>query len=362
MRFKLALFSAFICSSLFIAPVTKAANLSDSTPPVLVSVSLLSSPVLIRGIPSNYSIKIVIRDDLNTAYANNGGFRTPNGAYINAICSTGKFSSSTVTDSSGVTTTSIYDCPWFPINSYTGFTTFKAGIYKPSTFYITDAAGNNANAVPENLESLTIQDPPSGTPPGEPTNLVVTYKANYANVSFTEPLNTSTLPVYSTLVQISSDGIDWNNPPYYFNSTSPVIWQVTPIKTQIYVRIAALNWYGQSAWVSSGPIISYEVAQAKAASEKAAADKAAADKAAADKAAADKAAAELKAKQEAEAKAKAEAEAKAKAEAEAKAKAEAKASAKAAATKKITITCVKGKTIKKVTAVKPKCPKGYKKK
>jgi hypothetical protein len=30
--------------------------------------------------------------------------------------------------------------------------------------------------------------------------------------------------------------------------------------------------------------------------------------------------------------------------------------------KKTTITCVKGKTIKKVTAIKPKCPTGYKKK
>jgi len=36
--------------------------------------------------------------------------------------------------------------------------------------------------------------------------------------------------------------------------------------------------------------------------------------------------------------------------------------AKAAAAKKITITCIKGKTVKKVTAVNPKCPKGYKKK
>jgi len=84
---------------------------------------------------------------------------------------------------------------------------------------------------------------------------------------------------------------------------------------------------------------------------------------------AEKAAAELKSKQEAEAKAKiealqkAEAEAKAKAEAEAKAKAEAEAKAKAeVATKKSTITCVKGKLTKKVTAVNPKCPKGYKKK
>ena len=65
--------------------------------------------------------------------------------------------------------------------------------------------------------------------------------------------------------------------------------------------------------------------------------------------------AELKAKQEAEAKAAA--ELKAMQEAEAKA-----AAATAAANKKTTITCVKGKLIKKVTAVKPKCPTGYKKK
>jgi membrane protein involved in colicin uptake len=61
-------------------------------------------------------------------------------------------------------------------------------------------------------------------------------------------------------------------------------------------------------------------------------------------------AAELKAKQEAEAKAAAELKAKQEAE------------AKAAATKKKTIACVKGKLVKKVTAINPKCPKGYKKK
>jgi hypothetical protein len=33
-----------------------------------------------------------------------------------------------------------------------------------------------------------------------------------------------------------------------------------------------------------------------------------------------------------------------------------------AATKKVTITCIKGKLTKKVSAVNPKCPKGYKKK
>jgi hypothetical protein len=35
---------------------------------------------------------------------------------------------------------------------------------------------------------------------------------------------------------------------------------------------------------------------------------------------------------------------------------------KPVAAKKMTITCVKGKATKKVTAVKPKCPAGYKKK
>jgi hypothetical protein len=74
------------------------------------------------------------------------------------------------------------------------------------------------------------------------------------------------------------------------------------------------------------------------------------------KAAADKAAAELKVKQEADAKAAA--ELKAKQDADAKAA----ANKAAAATKKTTITCVKGKLTKKVTAVKPVCPKGYKKK
>jgi hypothetical protein len=131
-------------------------------------------------------------------------------------------------------------------------------------------------------------------------------------------------------------------------------------------------------------------AEAKAAAEKAAAElrakqeadvKAAAEKAAAEikakqeaeaKAAAEKANAELRAKQEADAKAAADAaaaELKAKQEADAKAAAELKASqekiaaaAKVAATKKKTITCIKGKLTKKVTAVKPVCPKGYKKK
>jgi hypothetical protein len=75
-----------------------------------------------------------------------------------------------------------------------------------------------------------------------------------------------------------------------------------------------------------------------------------------------RAVAELKAKQEADAKAAAELKVKLEAEAMAAAELKAKqeAEAKAAALKKRTITCVKGKLTKKVTAVKPKCPSGYK--
>jgi membrane protein involved in colicin uptake len=84
-----------------------------------------------------------------------------------------------------------------------------------------------------------------------------------------------------------------------------------------------------------------------------------------------KAAAELKAKQDAELIAKvlaarqANSDAAQRAAAEIKAKEEATAKAaadKAALTKRATITCVKGKLTKKVTAMKPKCPPGYKKK
>jgi membrane protein involved in colicin uptake len=82
------------------------------------------------------------------------------------------------------------------------------------------------------------------------------------------------------------------------------------------------------------------------------------------KTAADKVVAELKAKQEVEAKAAAELKTKQEAEAKAAAdlKAKQEAEAKGAASKKTTITCVKGKLTKKVTAIKPKCPAGYKKK
>lgn len=76
-----------------------------------------------------------------------------------------------------------------------------------------------------------------------------------------------------------------------------------------------------------------------------------------------KAAAELKSKLEAEAQLQRELEAKVAAEKFAlEAKQKAELAAKAAMVKKSTITCIKGKLVKKVTAVKPNCPNGYKRK
>jgi hypothetical protein len=78
-----------------------------------------------------------------------------------------------------------------------------------------------------------------------------------------------------------------------------------------------------------------------------------------------KAAADLKAKQDADTKTALELKAKEEADAKAvadKLAAEKLAVTKAAALKKTTITCIKGKLVKKVTAVKPLCPAGYKKK
>jgi len=80
------------------------------------------------------------------------------------------------------------------------------------------------------------------------------------------------------------------------------------------------------------------------------------------KAAEEKAAAELKAIQEAAAKVAEEKVIAEKAAADKVIAEKAAAAVKAAAAKKTTITCVKGKLTKKVTAVKPVCPLGYKKK
>lgn len=78
-----------------------------------------------------------------------------------------------------------------------------------------------------------------------------------------------------------------------------------------------------------------------------------------------KAASDLKLKQDAEVKTALESKAKEEADAKAvadKLAAEKLAATKAAALKKTTITCIKGKLVKKVTGAKPLCPAGYKKK
>jgi len=148
-----------------------------------------------------------------------------------------------------------------------------------------------------------------------------------------------------------------------------VIATPTNFQIPIEARIAALNLAGEKALAYK---LNYSQnksqAEVKIAAELKAKQEAEAKVAAELKArqeAEAKAAAELKAKQEAEAKAAAELKAKQEAEAKAaadKLAAERLAAANLASLKKTTITCVKGKITKKVTAVKPVCPAGYKKK
>ena len=137
------------------------------------------------------------------------------------------------------------------------------------------------------------------------------------------------------------------------------------------VRVVTSSVYAEELIKAAAELKAKQEAEAKEAAEKLAAElKAAADLKAKQEAeakeAAEKLAAELKAKQEeADAKAAADKLAAEKLAAELKAKQQAEtkaAAAKAAALKKKTITCIKGKLTKKVTAVKPVCPAGYKKK
>jgi hypothetical protein len=87
--------------------------------------------------------------------------------------------------------------------------------------------------------------------------------------------------------------------------------------------------------------VAQQVALEKAAADKIAADKIAADKIAAEKAAAEKIAADKAAADKAAAE---------------------KIAADKAKAKPRTIICIKGKVQKKVTALNPQCPKGFKKK
>ncbi len=142
-----------------------------------------------------------------------------------------------------------------------------------------------------------------------------------------------------------------------FNNATKCSFTATPtLSEQITLTPVGISKNGPDIRIDIKPAVSY-AKEKLAALEKAKAD--AENKAKADLEAKARAEAEAKAKAEAEAKAREEAEARARAEAEARAIAEAAAAA-ATQQKTKTITCLKGKTKKKVTAVNPKCPKGYK--
>lgn len=142
------------------------------------------------------------------------------------------------------------------------------------------------------------------------------------------------------------------------NGTWSMNFQMSPTaESGIWKLVVGMETKENLVKVSYGPNFTVST-EAEDLAVKAAADLKAKQEAEAKAAAEAKEAEELKAKQEAEVKA-AE-ELKARQEAEAKAAEDLKAKQKLAALKKTTLVCVKGKLTKRVTALKPKCPSGYK--
>ena len=141
--------------------------------------------------------------------------------------------------------------------------------------------------------------------------------------------------------------------PIFSRPAQPCVMSAGDTPPKGYVGDAVMRFGGPSQTPSTESM-PFTKTKAQLAADKAAADKAAADKAAADKAAVDV----LAVQQAADAAAKALADKNA-ADALAAQKATA---AKVASLKKTTIICIKGKLTKIVTAVKPVCPAGYKKK
>ena len=136
---------------------------------------------------------------------------------------------------------------------------------------------------------------------------------------------------------------------------APGVWRWLLFPLRDVIGNATQGFGPGGSWPINVWVYDKDFTEAKRLATEAAAAKAIADA---------KSAAELKTKQEAENKAAAELKANQEEELRAKQELELKAqqdaAAKAASTKKITITCVKGKLTKKMTALKPKCPSGYK--
>jgi hypothetical protein len=182
-----------------------------------------------------------------------------------------------------------------------------------------------------------------------------TLVANYSQRQFFKTTSTNALSLsYEELLTLA-----------FKNPASTVLVFASPKNS--LPEVSVKNTSGKGCYVELKNVLTFKLE-----SEKAAADAKIASELKAKQEAEAKAAAELKSKQDAEVAAKVAAELKAQQDAEvaaefaakvaAELKAKLDAALKAALTKKTTITCIKGKVIKKVTAVKPVCPAGYRKK
>ena len=229
----------------------QAVDLSDSTPPTLVSMSIVGPSTVTLGIPSSITFRYVFHDNKNRVGLRNIGFSGSAGGYISVTCDNSTLTSESA--ETGVTTTMTVVCPWFPLTYYgRGDSRLPAGTYTGGTVYFADFAGNESSFIQTNPPSFVVLEAPAGTTQPPPVITDFSYVGGYVNLQFTQSNANGPFPVYSELVQISEDGVNWIGNGYTMQPNSPMSLYL-PDYSRLYVRMASLNYYGQSAWAQTGP-------------------------------------------------------------------------------------------------------------
>ena len=88
--------------------ISHAVDLSDNTPPTLVSMSIVGPSTVSLGIPSSITFRYVFKDNKNRVGIRNHGFSGSAGGYISVTCDGATLTS--VSDETGITTTMTTVC------------------------------------------------------------------------------------------------------------------------------------------------------------------------------------------------------------------------------------------------------------
>ena len=230
--------------------ISHAVDLSDNTPPTLVSMSIVGPSTVALGIPGSITFRYVFKDNKNRVGIRNHGFSGSAGGYISVTCDGASLTS--VSDETGITTTMTTVCPWFQLPYYAGGSRLPAGTYTGGTVFFADLAGNESSQILTEPPSFVVLEAPAGTTQPPPVITDFSYVGGYVNLQFTQSNANGPFPVYSELVQISEDGTNWIGNGYVMQPNSPISLYL-PDYSRLYVRMASLNYYGQSAWAQSGP-------------------------------------------------------------------------------------------------------------